>query len=511
MEASRVAPSDPAARYSGALARLEHGRSDPAAAADLAKAAVECGREEEALPVVERVAADAASATLWQWTGVLARAADDAGRAHAAFDRAAALSPNSPRIVQGQAQTALEAGYPASALFAQALVSDPVDGAMLQGRAAALIAEGQAVTALQEIDRTLAHHPGWHEGHRLAAQLRWMTGDRPVTRSLTNALRQAPRDPGLWTTLIAIRMQAQDHEGALAAIGDARAAGVRLLDVAAWEGACQSELGDRAAADRAFARLADPADPRSALFMVRHLLRAGRIAEAARIAEQAAARPGGTPLWPYLDVAWRLLDDRRHEWLFGDPQLIGTIDLSAVLPLAELAEVLRGLHALKTGYFDQSVRGGTQTDGPLFRRAEPEIRLLRAALVDAVRAYVAQLPAVDPRHPVLFALRDRPVRFSGSWSVRLAGGGRHVAHVHPEGWLSSALYIAVPAADDTPHAGWLELGAPPEELGLDLAPRHLIEPQPGRLALFPSLLWHGTRPFAQGERMTVAFDVAHPI
>jgi len=36
----------------------------------------------------------------------------------------------------------------------------------------------------------------------------------------------------------------------------------------------------------------------------------------------------------------------------------------------------------------------------------------------------------------------------------------------------------------------------------------LIEPKPGRLALFPSWMWHGTRPFAEGERITVAFDVA---
>jgi hypothetical protein len=31
---------------------------------------------------------------------------------------------------------------------------------------------------------------------------------------------------------------------------------------------------------------------------------------------------------------------------------------------------------------------------------------------------------------------------------------------------------------------------------------------PGRMALFPSYLFHGTRPFSEGERLTVAFDVA---
>jgi len=31
--------------------------------------------------------------------------------------------------------------------------------------------------------------------------------------------------------------------------------------------------------------------------------------------------------------------------------------------------------------------------------------------------------------------------------------------------------------------------------------------EPARLALFPSVFWHGTRPFDDGERLTVAFDV----
>jgi hypothetical protein len=38
----------------------------------------------------------------------------------------------------------------------------------------------------------------------------------------------------------------------------------------------------------------------------------------------------------------------------------------------------------------------------------------------------------------------------------------------------------------------------------------MVEPKPGRLALFPSTMWHGTRKFPAGERMTVAFDVAMP-
>jgi hypothetical protein len=174
---------------------------------------------------------------------------------------------------------------------------------------------------------------------------------------------------------------------------------------------------------------------------------------------------------------------------------------------------LRRLHVAKGEYLDQSVRGGTQTDGPLLSRIDPAIRHLRAAIVSAVEAYVAGLPPPDARHPLLRHRRDRRVGFSGSWSVRLRSAGRHSNHVHPQGWISSALYIALPEthSDEPEDAGWLTIGEPPENLGLELAPWKRVQPRVGQLVLFPSWMWHGTRPFAQGERLTVAFDVRPPI
>jgi uncharacterized protein (TIGR02466 family) len=109
--------------------------------------------------------------------------------------------------------------------------------------------------------------------------------------------------------------------------------------------------------------------------------------------------------------------------------------------------------------------------------------------------------------------RDRRIRFSGSWSVRLRGGGRHANHVHPQGWISSALYISLPprTSSDAEDAGCLLLGEPQEQLGVDSPPWRKIEPKRGQLVLFPSWMWHGTRPFTEGERLTVAFDVRPPI
>ena len=94
--------------------------------------------------------------------------------------------------------------------------------------------------------------------------------------------------------------------------------------------------------------------------------------------------------------------------------------------------------------------------------------------------------------------------------MRLPDAGFHANHIHPAGSLSSALYVALPEAMGPAPAGWLTLGAPQAELGLDMAPFRMIEPKPGRLVLFPSTMWHGTEPFEAGERLTVAFDVARP-
>ena len=53
-------------------------------------------------------------------------------------------------------------------------------------------------------------------------------------------------------------------------------------------------------------------------------------------------------------------------------------------------------------------------------------------------------------------------------------------------------------------------GEPDDNLGLDLPPWRKIGPKPGQLVLFPSWMWHGTRAFRDGARLTVAFDVMPP-
>ena len=97
--------------------------------------------------------------------------------------------------------------------------------------------------------------------------------------------------------------------------------------------------------------------------------------------------------------------------------------------------------------------------------------------------------------------------------MRLRSGGRHSNHVHPQGWISSALYVSLPpkGEGEPDDAGWLTLGQPDDKLALDVAPFRKVEPKRGQLVLFPSWMWHGTVPFEEGERLTVAFDVRPPL
>ena len=497
-----------------ALLLLKQASADDADAAFRAGAtAVRQGIAEEAIPLMEAAARNhPQDARIWQVLGLAYRNLEEMTAALEALEQAARLAPHDALIAHTLARATMEAGLPASALFDRAHGLAPGDASILLGRAAAQFAEGRREDAIAGLDHQLAANPGWLLGHVTVSRLRWMCGDQEAyAASLDRALGHAPGEVALWRQLAGIQMQARHYDRALLTLARARAtAGDSLLFDSA-EAACWSEKGETGRADPIFRRIGLSSEPSAAESYVRHLLRSGRPAEAAAIAESRLAGEGGLAMWPYLASAWRLTGDVRWEWLEGHPRFIGVYDIGDKAgSLEALAGRLRSLHVATHQPLEQSVRGGTQTDGPLFARIDPEIRSLRSAIVEAVQAYIAQLPPADPGHPLL-GLPRSPVRFSGSWSVRLTDGGHHANHVHLAGWISSAFYVSLPdsGVGGADHAGWLALGEA-SEVGVDLPPLRLIEPKPGRLILFPSTMWPGTRPFEAGERLTVAFDVARP-
>jgi len=382
-------------------------------------------------------------------------------------------------------------------------------------RARALLALGRLDEADRAFRTALAGRPDYVDAHRDLAQLIWMRTED--LSAATQALRCA-RDGRASPSLILIEMKLME------AAGETRAA----LD-----------LGERTLA-------AAPDHPELILAVVR-LLAATRPVEAVASAEAWLARRGPSPnarlalveaclaagdpqravdvldilradrrdeqyLIALTTTAWRLLGDRRAvAWC--DPRLLREVELRVGpgwrdLPgfLDELASVIGPLHHFRTHPVGQSVRRGSQTSRSLVGASHPVLHALFQALDEAVRDYLAEVgPGSDP-----FRRRnDGSFAVQGAWSIRLRSGGYHVDHVHPEGWLSAVLYVETPpAARGQDRQGWLRIGQPGIPLAGPLAPQGYVQPEPGKLVLFPSHFWHGTQPFeGSGTRLTCAFDI----
>ncbi len=455
-----------------------------------------------------------------QARGALASAAD-------AFEKATALAPGyAPAWVNlGCVQRLLGRLDAALASFevARGLGHDSVDFSdMVNGT---LLDAGQVEQAMQRAAQLVREHPASAQAHDTFARIRWEHAHEP----------EGAPDP-FADFRAAVAAQPDHHELALRyirlllAAGEAAEASARIASmqrtapqdpVLDWlAGDACGRLGDWSRAAAHFARAHRTLAPVSPDFLnahARHAFRSGRPDLARACAEQALRlRPFDQEAWSHLGTAWRIAGDPREEWLFGYEHLVGDVEVAlpegpsgAVGFLDALAAQLDVLHSARRAPLEQSVRQGSQTSGRLFGGGQPLIAAIGQALHEAVERWTATLPD-DPSHPFL-ARRRHHARMVGSWSVKLWSSGRHANHIHQEGWLSSAFYVALPGVMDGAapgHAGWLQLGQPMEELGLDLPPRRLLRPRQGRLALFPSYMWHGTVPFEdQRPRMTIAFDM----
>jgi Flp pilus assembly protein TadD len=478
---------------------------------DEAFAAYEAGQREQLLPRLEpALASGTGDPRMWHLHGLVLR---ELGRLQEALDslgKAAQMAPGSARIAHALARARLEAGLPSVDAFGRALQLAPEDEDVISGLAAAFIAQGEPHTALNGLEKIVGRSPHWTKGHVLLSRLRWMQGDRDgFTRSFDEALAQAPQNLELRREQLVALVHAERFDEVLAAVAAGRAAMGDHLYFDVNEAIAHAESGDVERAEALFEPLAALGDPSVDVRRARMYLRAHKPEVAAGVFEPWLATPSAFMFWPYASIAWRQIDEARWRWLEGDPSFIGVYDIADRLPpLDELASRLRKLHTLSGQPLEQSLRGGTQTDGNLFAHIDPVIVQLREAIRSTVAEHVANFPAPDPAHPLLGAARS-PIDFSGAWSVRLGGEGYHANHVHPAGWISSALYIVLPPDVGEGEAGILTLGeASAPNFPIDLPAFRTVEPKPGRLALFPSYTWHGTRPFGEGERMTVAFDVA---
>lgn len=445
------------------------------------------------------------------------KAAGRIGDAIMVYRRLVAAAPNDPiaehnlAVALGDAGHWREAETHIRAAFAKG--GDAPKTWLVLGRS--LQSLGRFADAEAAFLQALKRDPNLYEAHADLVQLRWM-----LTADLSNALvdldaaaRATPND----IRLLLLKAKAMEQAGRLAdAYALLRAlASVRPNEAALLTTASQfaTELGDEEIA-LAFAERAASLAPQERIVatnLVSACLAAGQADRAATLAS------GLRQHWPtdqhalaLLATAWRILGDARYKTLYDYENLVFTSQIATPKAwsnldayLSDLAAGVRSAHNFTTHPFHQSIRHGSQAPD-ILHHDHPAIAALPEALAPPIKSYIAKLgPGPDP-------IRARNLggyAYQGMWSIRMQAGGFHIDHVHPNGWISSACYIEVPKAMPNKE-GWLKFGEPGIRTKPKLGAEHFVEPAPGKVALFPSYMWHGTVPFSDASaRMSVAFDL----
>jgi len=372
---------------------------------------------------------------------------------------------------------------------------------------------GQLEPALEDLRVSHAAIPSSHTLKALANTY-WMLQDKA---SFTELLDDAVALPGLAVTAAEILRQSGAPETALQVLNNNGVVNYQQPD--AWWTAASSHI-DLKQADKAeiVSRRKLAADPdyqpikRS---LVISLLMQGKAAEAMPIIETMRKAVPKDQLWIAYEVtALRLLGSKRYAEIVDLDRFVRSYELNVPDGFdniesfnAAFLEVLDKWQQFKTHPLDQSLRDGIQTPRDLTSIDDPVIKAYFRALDVPVRQYMADVGEGDD-HP-LTARNTGNYRIAGSWSVKLHGGGRHVNHVHPEGWISSSYYVSVPeeTKTDPNKAGWIKFSEPPFETIPQSLPEKWISPVAGTLVLFPSFLWHGTQAINDGSvRVTAPFD-----
>lgn len=387
---------------------------------------------------------------------------------------------------------------------ALALEQFPFDGALLLADAS-LAAELGRSEPFARIEKLLASNTDWVDGHRALAQLKIAFAIGDPFEFIERSLSANWDNPQLWHCYLSLLSSLDRNHEAMELTARLRKRVGNVPALCLLEARFAGLAGDPQYGATLLSGL-PAALPDLDYQRLRNSLQRGSIEEAAELINQIELGQD-MRLWALAELTWRATGDQRHEWLLHDGMLVQTVEVAmSDRHLSILSDLLRSLHHTKVAPPAQSLRNGTQTRGQLHLRTEPAVTALFTSFESALSSYAATLQDVPQAHP-LFCNASKRLSIMASWSVRLVEGGFHVPHIHSEGLVSSAFYIVVPDAPGRDR-GALELGRPPSDIRLPLDPIMEIEPKPGRLALFPTFLYHSTSPFGFGERLTAVFDAA---
>lgn len=180
--------------------------------------------------------------------------------------------------------------------------------------------------------------------------------------------------------------------------------------------------------------------------------------------------------------------------------------------LAELGLLTQNLkdkilehHARARDYSGQPLlSNGKQTSGNIFNYPDQFLKELYQALQQFVERYRVNFKGSGQGFLDHF---PKDYRLYG-WLVDIESGGHLKPHIHKEGWLSAAFYLKVPKVKGT------EAGIEFSYHGADYPVKQRKHPsmikniREGEICMFPSSLFHRTKPFSgEGARISFAFDV----
>lgn len=568
-EIEAFAPEDPEIDHMKGLALGRLGRIDEAAPSferaaarhpqkhavlsNLGNALRANGRNDAAIGAYRRsVAAAPDFFQGWCNLGVALRDAGLSDASGEASRRALEIRPGDPGVLNnlGVLMSGADRWEEAIEYFDAALGGAPQLVSALVNRGAALRNAGRIDDAIRDLEKAVGLAPHMGETHYQYANAMRQAGERAAAdAAYLRALERDPFRKEVHEDYAKMLWEFGERGRFLSAIDRANAR-QPTHDLYVLRGTLCARAGDQAGAYRA-AEAALALNPDSVeAFRVKSLaLRASGEIEPAIVAARAATDADAGHFGALHDLAELLLVEKRFdeaaELLSGDcpdahaQQHIGLRVLamrgrgdeayrdyydydrftarrmiapppgfeSVAAFNAALVEALAPLHPTQTQPIDQTLFGGTQSLGALWREPNPVIQALRSALLEEAKKFIATLPD-DPAHPFL-RQKTSDIVSAGSWSVMLSAGGGHVDHIHPKGWLSGVYYVRVPdEVENGDREGFLRLGGS-GVIGLDLPPDRWVQPVEGAVVFFPSYMWHGVEPFdSTAQRVTAPFDLA---
>ncbi len=152
---------------------------------------------------------------------------------------------------------------------------------------------------------------------------------------------------------------------------------------------------------------------------------------------------------------------------------------------------------------------GKQSAGNLFKRPESSFKQLAALVLQEFNRYKTHFSDADCE---LIQSFPDTLDFTSSWYVKMQQGGHLSPHIHEIGWISGAVYLAMP--EQNGDEGAFEYGTHGDDYPMQ--PNRSVKdfpvantlPAVGDIVLFPSSLFHRTIPFQSDEqRICIAFDL----